>query len=414
MHVDLDAFYASVEQRLRPDLRDRPVIVGGSGEPGTRGVVCAASYEARRFGVHSAMPLVRARRLCPEGIFLPANFVEYRRHSARVFDILYDYSPTIEPLSLDEAFLDLTGSEALLGPPRSVGETIRDRVERECGLPISIGVGNSKLVAKIASGLQKPRGLVVVPAGGEAAFVQALTVRQLPGLGPAAAARLEGLGIRTVAALARLPLTVLEAQFGIAGRVLRDFAHGIDPRPVLNPGPPKSISREITFDRDTRNAARLEATLRQLTLEVAAALRRARLLARTVALKLRYQPFDTLSRQYTLPEASDEDVVLLQASARLHRAHRDPARAVRLLGVGVQNLQPFGQLNLLLAGEGRASRGTAERTGDLDRRLDALRARYGRQAITRGPSEPIEQRDFRREDLNAVVNRASETEKGSA
>ncbi len=405
MHVDLDAFYASVEQRLRPGLRGRPVIVGGSGEPGSRGVVCAASYEARRFGIHSAMPLVRARRLCPDGIFLPANFPEYRRHSADVFDILHDYSPTVEPLALDEAYLDLTGSEPLLGPPRRVAETIRDRVEHECGLPISIGVGSSKLVAKIASGLQKPRGLVVVPVGGEAAFVQALPVGQLPGLGPAAAARLEGLGIRTVAALARLPLTVLEAQFGAAGPTLRDFAHGIDPRPVLNPGPPKSISRETTFDRDTRDAALLEATLRQLTLEVAAALRRARLLARTLALKLRYQPFDTLSRQCTLPEASDEDALLLQASAALLCAHRDPARAVRLLGVGVQNLVAFGQLSLL-ARRGPARIGRAERTGDLDRRLDALRTRYGPRAITRGPTQPLAQRDFRREDLDAVLHRA--------
>jgi len=394
MHVDLDAFYASVEQRRRPELRGKPVIVGGAGDPSSRGVVMAASYEARRFGVRSAMPLAEARRRCPQGIFLPADFEAYRHASAQVFAILRDYSPVIEPLALDEAYLDLTGSAALLGPPVRVAEAIRERVEQTLGITISIGVGSSKLIAKVASRLQKPRGLVIVPLGKEAEFVQGLELRQLPGLGPAAATRLEGLGIRTVAALAATSVDFLESRFGVYGRMLHDFARGGDARPVQNPGAPKSISRETTFDKDTVDAALLGRTLQQLTQEVAAALRHEGLLARTVALKLRYRPFETITRQLTLREASDQDAELTRASAELLETHRDPRRAVRLLGVGVHNLQAFGQLALF--------DDLPRRRAALDRSLDAVRERYGPRAIHRGALQRIPQRDFRRTDLDAV------------
>ncbi len=406
MHVDLDAFYASVEQQRRPELRGKPVIVGGAGEASSRGVVCAASYEARRFGVHSAMPLAEARRRCPQGVFLPTDFDAYRRASAQVFAILRDYSPVIEPLALDEAYLDLTGSERLLGPPVRVAEAIRERVERVLGITISIGVGSSKLVAKVASGLRKPRGLVIVPPGAEAEFIQRLELRQLPGLGPAAATRLERLGIRTVAALAAVSADHLESRFGAYGRMLHDFARGVDARPVQNPGIPKSISRETTFDRDTRDALLLGRTLQQLTQEVAAALRRERLLARTVALKLRYRPFETITRQMTLREASDQDPELSRASADLLEVHRDQARAVRLLGVGVHNLQAFGQLDLF--------DDLPRRRAALDRSLDAVRDRYGPRAIQRGAVRPIPQRDFRRTDLDAVRAQPTEAGRGAA
>jgi DNA polymerase-4 len=392
MHVDLDAFYASVEELLQPALRGKPVIVGGV--PGSRGVVMAASYAARRYGVRSAMPLVQAQRLCPQGIFLPTNFDAYRRYSAQVFAVLRDYSPVIEPIALDEAYLDLTGSALLLGPPQQVAEEVRDRVDREVRLPISIGVGSSKLIAKIASGLQKPRGLVIVPPGDEAAFVQRLALRQLPGLGPALAVRLDNLGIRTVAVLAAAARDYLESHLGSTGAMLHDFAHGVDSRPVVNPGLPKSISRETTFERDIRDAALLAQTLRQLTQDVGTALRHERLVARTVALKLRYRPFQTVTRQATLIEASDQDTALVQAATALLRRHHDSRRLVRLLGVGVHNLETVAQLELFA----RRPTGAPE----LDRSLDALRERYGDQAITRGPRSELAQRDFRRRDLDIV------------
>jgi DNA polymerase-4 len=352
MHVDLDAFYASVEELLQPALRGKPVIVGGV--PGSRGVVMAASYAARRFGVRSAMPLVQAQRLCPPGIFLPTNFDAYRRYSARVFAILRDYSPVIEPIALDEAYLDLTGSALLLGASQRVAEEVRDRVDREVRLPISIGVGTSKLIAKIASGLRKPRGLVIVAPGEEAAFVQGLALRRLPGVGPALAARLDQLGIRTVAALAGTARNYLESHLGSTGAMLHDFAQGVDGRPVVNPGLPKSISRETTFEHDVRDAALLAQTLRHL----------------------------------------DQDTELVQAAAALLRQHHDARRLVRLLGVGVHNLETVAQLELFARRPAGAS--------ELDRSLDALRERYGDQAITRGPRSELAQRDFRRRDLDLV------------
>src|SRR4030088_173607 len=198
MHVDLDAFYASVEQLRRRELRGKPVIVGGAGVEGERGVVAAASYEARPFGVRSAMPLSRARRLCPSAVFVPCDFPAYREASKSVFAILDRYSPVIEPIALDEAYLDLTGEEALLGPPDAVALRLRDEVKARCGLDISIGVASCKLVAKVASELRKPRGLVVVRAGGEASFLAPLPLSRLPGCGPATAGKVERVGGRTI------------------------------------------------------------------------------------------------------------------------------------------------------------------------------------------------------------------------
>src|SRR2546428_5036335 len=256
MHVDLDAFYASVEQLRRPELRGKPVIVGGAGVEGERGVVAAASYEARPFGVRSAMPLSRARRLCPNAVVIPCDFPAYREASKSVFAILDRYSPVIEPIALDEAYLDLTGEDALMGPADSVAVRLRDEVKSRCGLDLSIGVASCKLVAKVASELRKPRGLVVVPAGTEASFLAPLPLAKLPGCGPATVVRLERVGGRTVGDLAALPDPLLGGLFGQYGRLLGAHARGIDPSPVLPPGEPKSISREVTFDRDVREAGK--------------------------------------------------------------------------------------------------------------------------------------------------------------
>ncbi|HYS03495.1 MAG TPA: DNA polymerase IV [Candidatus Eisenbacteria bacterium] len=395
MHVDLDAFYASVEQLKHPELRGQPVIVGGLGLAGERGVVSAASYEARAFGVRSAMPLTRARRLCPKGNFVPADFAAYRQASRQVFRILTDYSPTIEPLSLDEAYLDLTGSEALLGPVAEVAAGLQARVRRECGLDISVGVATGKVVAKVASDLRKPRGLVIVPAGQEAAFLGPLPLSRLPGCGPATIVRLESFGIRTVGQVAATSEALLGELFGKYGRVLHAHARGIDPTPVEPPGEPKSISREVTFERDLLEQGEILSTGRSLLLDVAESLRGQGLAARTVTLKLRYQPFETHSRQATLPVASDRDDALLEAFVKLVREHLEAGRPVRLIGAGVANLEvPAIQLDLLESRSGPRS--------GLDAQLDRLRQRFGPTAISRGAAVQHQQKDFRRDDIDAI------------
>jgi DNA polymerase-4 len=395
MHVDLDAFYASVEQLRRPELRGRPVIVGGAGVEGERGVVAAASYEARPFGVRSAMPLSRARRLCPNAVVIPCDFPAYREASKSVFAILDRYSPVIEPLALDEAYLDLTGEEALLGPPDRVALRLRDEVKTRCGLDLSIGVASCKLVAKVASELRKPRGLVVVAAGTEAAFLAPLPLGKLPGCGPATALRLERVGVRTVGDLAALPDPLLGELFGQYGRLLGAHARGIDPSPVMPPGDPKSISREVTFDHDLRDAGKVRATALGLLQDVGHSLRAHGLSARTVVLKIRYQPFDTLSRQATLPQPTDRDDQLAAALRHLLETQLDPSRAVRLIGAGVSNLEPgLTQLNLL---ETRSSR-----LAMLDEQLDELRGRFGDHVIARGAAPRPHQKDMRRDDLDAL------------
>jgi DNA polymerase-4 len=395
MHVDLDAFYASVEQLRRPELRGKPVIVGGAGAPGERGVVAAASYEARAFGVRSAMPLSRARRLCPNGNFVPCDFRAYREASKSVFTILDRYSPVIEPIALDEAYLDLTGQDALMGAPDQVARRLRDEVKERCGLDLSIGVASCKLVAKVASELRKPRGLVVVRPGEEAAFLAPLPLRKLPGCGPATAVRLERVGVRAIADLAALPDPLLGELFGHYGRLLGAHARGIDPSPVLLPGDPKSISREVTFDRDLRDAIKVRETALALLQDVGQSLRAHGLSARTVVLKIRYQPFDTLSRQATLPYPTDRDDQLAGALRQLLETQLDPARPIRLIGAGVSNLEAGAtQLSLL---ETRSSR-----LAMLDEQLDELRSRYGDHVIARGAVARPHQKDVRRDDLDAL------------
>ncbi len=395
MHVDLDAFYASVEQLRRPELRGKPVVVGGTGEQGERGVVAAASYEARPFGVRSAMPLSRARRLCPTAIFVPCDFKAYRDASRSVFDILDHYAPIIEPMSLDEAYLDISGQEALMGPPARVAARLRDQVKRECGLDISIGVATSKLVAKVASDLRKPRGLVIVPPSEEADFLKGLPLSRLPGCGPATVAKLARVGVRAIGDLAALPDPLLGELFGQYGRQLGAHARGIDPSPVLPPGDPKSISREVTFDRDLRDPGRLREMALGLLQDVSQSLRAHGMAARTVVLKIRYQPFDTQSRQATLTTASDRDDDLSRALTDLLETQLDRSRAVRLIGAGVSNLEACAtQLNLL---ETHASRKAL-----LDAQLDSLRARFGDRAIARGMAARPHQKDVRRDDLDSL------------
>src|SRR5438309_2596997 len=271
LHIDMDAFYASVEQLRHPELRGKPVIVGGDGR---RGVVAAASYEARRFGVRSAMPAGEARRLCPNGVFLPPDFATYRAASSQVFAVLGRFTPLIEPLSLDEAFLDMSGNPQARSDPEGLAVQLKAEVHSATGLTASVGVSTCKVVSKVASDLRKPDGLVVVDAGKEEAFLRPLPLRALPGLGPAAEKKLEGLGLRTVGELAALPVEVLAARLGKLGPVLHEMAHGVDGCAVVLPATPKSISREVTFEVDVRDRTELLLTARSLAQDVARSLRR--------------------------------------------------------------------------------------------------------------------------------------------
>ncbi|MFI5268992.1 MAG: DNA polymerase IV, partial [Chloroflexota bacterium] len=312
LHCDLDAFYASVEQILDPSLAGKPVIVGG--DPRKRGVVAAASYEARAFGVHSAMPLGTAVRLCPNGVFIQPHFDVYGQYSQQVFDVYRRYTPLVEPLSLDEAYLDLAGTERALGPAREVALRIRDEVKVGTRLELSIGMGTCKVVAKIASDLKKPRGFVEVVPGEEAAFLSPLPLRRLPGLGPSTEERLRPLRLQTIGDLAALPIDELLKRLGKHGFDLWEFAHGIDRRPVVPPGDPKSISRETTFDHDVDDSAEVEAVLRQLAQHAAKNMRDNGLHCRTVNLKLRYANFETISRGHTLTQPTAvEDVIVQEA-----------------------------------------------------------------------------------------------------
>src|SRR5262245_25973122 len=260
-HVDMDAFYAAIEQRDRPELRGRPVVVGAS--PSGRGVVSAASYEARPFGVHSAMPIRRAARLCPHAVFLPVDMKKYARESGRIMSLLAGFTPLLEPVSIDEAFLDVTASRALLGDGPTIARLIKSQIREHTGLTASVGVAANKFVAKVASDLRKPDGLVVVEPGQEPAFLAPLPVTRLWGVGRVTATELEAMGIRTIAQLAATPVRNLQARFGRHAAGLRELALGRDDRPVEPFAPPKSMGAEETFEHDHRDVDRLEATLRR-------------------------------------------------------------------------------------------------------------------------------------------------------
>jgi DNA polymerase-4 len=388
----MDAFYASVEQLRRPELRGKPVIVG---HDGPRGVVAAASYEARQFGVRSAMPSATARRLCPGAIFVPADFTAYSEASARVFAVMRSYTPVIEPLSLDEAYLDLSGNREARGRPKAVGQRIKAEVrEATGGLTASVGVATSKVVAKVASDLRKPDGLVVVLPGTEPAFLAPLPLRVLPGLGPATERRLDGLGLRTVGDIAAIPVEVLTARVGSSGVALKALAIGDDPRPVTIPGLPKSISREVTFERDVLDPQSLRRTVRGLAQDVTQSVRRQRLWARTVRLKVRFAGFETHTFQATLPTPSDLDDDFLATADELLGQALAERRPVRLIGIAAANLLEATQDSLF---DDDRSRSRA-----LDGALDQLRQRFGPSAVLRGRPISAEQKDFRRDDLDRV------------
>jgi DNA polymerase-4 len=345
-HADLDAFYASVEQLDNPALRGRPVVVGGPAD--SRGVVAAASYEARAYGVRSAQPMRTALRRCPDAIRVSPRFDRYREISDQVFAIFRAWTPRVEPLSLDEAYLDLTAAHGVSSTEAitTAAQRLKDEVRAATGLTVSVGAGASKSVAKIASDLRKPDGLVVVPAGEERAFLAPLPIGRLWGVGPKAEERLMRVGVRTIGDLAALDRRWVEDSFGRWGALLHDLAQGRDTRAVTPDRETKSVSSETTFAEDVSDAEQLVATMAELAAHVAHRLSRHALRGRTVTLKLRDAAFQTLTRQMTLPAATDDADVIVAAARRLLAAELRPGRRFRLVGVGVSGFSEAHQLAL--------------------------------------------------------------------
>ena len=373
LHVDLDAFFAAVEQRDHPELRGRPVVVGIGGT-NDRGVVSAASYEARRFGVHSAMPIRTAKRLCPDCLFVPVNGAQYQRVSREVKAILRRFTPLVEPISIDEAFLDVTGSRRLFGDGETIGRAIKQAIRDELELTASVGVATTKLVAKIGSDLRKPDGLVVVAPGDEAAFLAPLPISRLWGVGPKTAVALQDFGVVTIGDLQALDRAGLARRLGDHGGTLVDRAHGRDPAPVDDPNRAKSIGHEHTFDEDTSDPEVIERTFLAMAEGVSGRLRNSGVKASTIAVKVRDSSFETISRQRTLPEPTDMTEPIWRAALDLARPHMRGKR-IRLVGVTASNLGAPTQLALFEADDDRQRR--------VVEAADELRERFGTRAVTR-------------------------------
>lgn len=375
IHVDLDAFFVSVEQALAPGLRGKPVVVGG--RPDRRGVVASASYEARAFGIRAGMPLVQAYRLCPQAIFLQGCFSHYRDASDKFMAILADFSPRLEPAGLDEAYLDVTGCGSY-DSWRRLALDIKQRVRKELKLTASLGVAGSKLIAKIASDLGKPDGLVEVAPGQEKDFLAPLPVSSLPGVGRKMEKALKAMGIATIGQLAALPLESVRGCLGNVGVMIHRYANGIDNREVELPGEAKSISRETTFAQDTRDHRFLEAVLRYLCERVGAELRQQNRQARSITLKLRYADFETITRCFSSSEATDTDDVIFAAAVKLlHRALAEKRKLVRLVGVEASNLVGYDRQLCLLDS-------MSQRLRCLDKATDRVREKYGFTSIQTG------------------------------
>ncbi|MCB9404319.1 MAG: DNA polymerase IV [Microthrixaceae bacterium] len=399
LHVDMDAFFAAVEVVRHPELKGRPVVVGGSGP---RGVVAAASYEARAHGVHSAMPAVTARRLCPTAVFLPGDHAHYSEVSARVMAVFARFTPLVEPISLDEAFLDVSGARRLLGSPERIAREIRSEIHDTEGLTCSVGVARLKFLAKLASQAAKPRaspggprfgpGVVVVEPDRERDFLHPMAVQALWGVGPATLGRLERLGIATVGQLAETPLTALVTALGQAsGRHLHALANLVDPRSVVPGQAVKSVSHEETFPRDLTDVETVRVELTRLADAVASRLRASGTVGRTIGIKVRYGDFHTVSRSSSLTEATDATHEITRVARSLLDGI-DIGPGVRLLGVSVSQLGTGAtrQLSfdeLLAEPSGGAGGAGPARQSQMEAAVDEVRARFGSRAV--GPASLI-------------------------
>ena len=379
LHLDLDAFFCSVEELLDPSLKGKPFAVGGN--PQGRGVVSSCSYTARKFGVHSAMPMARALSLCPELIVIHHRHGLYGEYSDKVMDILRSYTPLFQQVSIDEAFLDVSD---LPKPAGAIAREIQERVDREVHLPCSLGVATNKLVAKVANDFgksqvksgQAPRQITIVPPGEEAAFLAPLDIQSLWGIGPKTSQKLHGQGIHTIGQLAALSVAELEAYFGNNALEMHARALGIDPSPVHSEREVKSVSNEVTFTKDTTDSEVLRQTLRALADKVGYRLRQAGFAGSVVQIKLRYSNFETLTRQTALPQPTNLDDEIYAAAEKLFEANIIPTRAVRLIGIGVSRLNPpYRQLSLWDNNQDEKEK--------LASAIDQLKEKYGQDVIKR-------------------------------
>jgi len=378
LHVDMDAFFVSVELLERPDLRGKPVVVGG--RPDQRGVVSAASYEARKFGIHSAMPLRTAGRLCPHAVFLDGHHEKYSEWSDRIASILAKFSPIVEMVSVDEAYLDLAGTERLHGPPLAAADKLLRTITRQTGLPCSGGLATTRLTAKVASDQGKPRGLVWVAPGMEARFLAPLPIRKIPGIGEVTERALRALGIETVEQLASHSQEKLEKIFGQWGTALYRKSRGGDAYEFLIDAEPKSISHNHTLGEDTSDLAEMETLLSHLSQKACKRLREAGLSTRTLTLTIRYAGFETYTRSKTLTEPAQLDTDIFAVFLNLFRHHRDAKRKVRLLGVALSALSHGAQQLDLLESD---RRGKLEK---LTKAADHLRDKFGFTSVQFGGS----------------------------
>ncbi len=385
LHLDLDAFFCAVEEQRDPTLKGKPFAVGG--QPDQRGVVASCSYAARRYGVRSAMPMSIAVQRCPQLLIIHQHFDLYHAASSKVMALLHDTTPFVEQLSIDEAFLDVTG---LHQTGEALARMLQSRIRNELGLPCSLGVASNKLIAKIANNLGKerargdgpPNALMIVPPREEASFLAPLSIEELWGVGPKTAENLHKLGIRTIGMLAQWPGDDLERRFGKLGRELAERSRGIDTRPVETEQVAKSISKEITFARDVQKRDDLQRTLQQLAEGVGRQLRQSHLHSTTIRLKLRWSDFTTITRQVTLDNSTDNDDVIFNAALGLFNTAWIENRPVRLLGVGAAGFEKsMQQLGLWDAPQ-------ENRSHRLQTTLDELRERYGDQAVQRGSHLP--------------------------
>ncbi len=383
LHVDMDAFYAAIEQRDRPELRGKPVVVGGGSG---RGVVAAASYEARRFGIHSAMPGRRAAQLCPDAVFVRGNLHHYAEVGRRVREIFHRYTPLVQPLSLDEAFLDVAGSRRLHGDARTIGRAIKDAIGDELCLTASVGIAPLKFVAKIASDLNKPDGFVEVAEGGVVAFLDPLPVSRLWGVGRVGQQKLQQLGLRCVGDIRTFDPEILKQKFGSWGEHLWRLANGIDPRKVVPDRSAKQISHERTFSEDIADEVMLRAVVSYLSEQVARRLRRHGREARTVSIKYRREDFQTFARSRTFQRPTHStDEIFQNAADLLEEMRCKQPRPVRLIGVTAGALTDRGapkQLSLFDLREGESSQ------KQVDQVIDSLAGQIGEKAVYRGTSHP--------------------------
>jgi DNA polymerase-4 len=378
IHLDMDAFYASVEQLDNPELKGKPVIVGGSRK---RGVVSAASYEARKFRIHSAMPIAQATALCPHGVFLPVRMKRYREISDRIFSIYQRFTPLVEPLSLDEAFLDVTGSNKLYGSAEDIAARIRKLVFQETGLTVSAGVASSKLVAKIASDFKKPDGLTIVPSGHEEEFLAPLPIKRLWGVGKKTQEGLNLLGVKTIGDILKLSSELLEQKFGKHGKILYYKAKGIDERNVDTISERKSVGHEYTFDTDLTERKTIHKELLDLADQVSKRLRRKKLHGKTITLKIKYHDFQQITRSKTIGQETSDSKKIIQEVLKLLEKTAVGKKPVRLLGISVAKLKPADsarQASLFTEIDG------SQKRLKVNKAVDAINQKFGATAILPG------------------------------